>query len=127
MVQKELRSAGKRSATGEPEGDGRGSYSERGGRGGRGQGRGGRGRGISQGRGNFEIQVAAIISKNTENEANKLTNDLETVASAASAINGSFPGIPPPVPPDAPNLVVSADDTRKQQATEYLNRIVGRG
>ena len=47
MVQKELRSAGKRSATGEPEGDGRGSYSERGGRGGRGQGRGGRGRGIS--------------------------------------------------------------------------------
>ena len=57
-------SAGKRSATGDPEGGGRGHYGRRVGRGGRGRGRGGRGRGIGQGRGNFESQVSAIIAKN---------------------------------------------------------------
>ena len=117
-------SAGKRYATGDLEDGGRGRY---GGRGGRGRGSSGRGRGRDRGRGNFESQVAAIISKTSENEANKLTNDLETVAAAASAVNGPFLGIPPPVPPAAPNLVVSATDARKQQSTEYLNRIVGRG
>ena len=120
-------SAGKRSATGDPEGGGRGRNGGRGGQGGRGRVRGGRERVRGWGRGNFESQVAAIITKTTKNEANKLTNSLETVAAAARAVNGSFPGIPPPVPPPAPNLVVSDADSRKQKATEYLNRIIGRG
>ena len=77
--------------------------------------------------GNFESKVAAIIFKTAEDEANKLTNALETVAAAASAVNGSFLGIPPPVPPAAPKLVVSDANVSKQQATEYFNRIVGRG
>ena len=40
--------------------------------------------------------------------------------------NGSFPGIPLPVPPSAPNPVISTSDVRKQQATEDLNQIVER-
>ena len=111
-------SAGKRSATGDPEGGGSGSYDGSGGRSGCGRGCGGRGRGRGRGRGNFESQVAAIIAKTSENEANKLTNALETVTDAASNVNGSLPGIPPPVPAAAPNIVVYAADARKQQATE---------
>ena len=68
-----------------------------------------------------------IIAKTAKHEANKFNNALETVASVASAVNGSFTGIPPTVPPDAPNHVVFSADTSKQQATEYLNWVVGRG
>ena len=46
-------SAGKRSATGDPECGGRGLYGGRGGLGGSGQGRGGSGRGRGRDRGNF--------------------------------------------------------------------------
>ena len=106
-------SDGKFSSTGYPEDGGRSRYGRCIGRDGRGWGRGGRGRGIGRGRGNFESQVAAIISKTAKNEANKLTNALETVADAASAVNGSFPGIPPPVISAAPNPVVFASDVRK--------------
>ena len=111
-------SSGKRSATGYPEGGGRGRYGGRGEQGGRGRGIVGRGRGRGRSRGKFESQVAAMISKTTKNEANKLTNALETVAAADSAVNGYLPGIPPTVPPAAKNLVVSAAEARKQQATE---------
>ena len=51
---------------------------------------------------------------------------METVADAARSVNGSLPGISPPVTHADPNLVVSAAETRKQQATEYLNQIFGR-
>ena len=81
-------SAVKRSATGDPEGGGCGCYGGRGGQGGRGQVRGGHRIGRDLGRGKFESQVVAIIAKTVENEANKLTNALETVAAAASAVNG---------------------------------------
>ena len=121
-------SAGKRSATGDHECGGRGRYGGCGGRGGRGgRGRGGCGRGRGRGGGNFESQVATIISKTANDEANNITNDLENFAAAASSVNGSFLGIPPPVPPAAPNTVVFDADARKKQATEYLNWIVGRG
>ena len=119
-------SAGKLSSNGDPNCCGYGRYDGRGGKGGCGRGRGGRGRGRGWGRGNFESQVAKIIATTAKNEANKLTNALGTVSASARAINGSFPDIPPPVPPAAPNIVVSAANTRKQQATEYLNQIVGR-
>ena len=118
-------SSGKCSATGDPECGGCGRYSGRSGLGGYGRGRGVHLRGRGRGRGNFESQVAAIIAKTAKNEANKLTNALENVAAAASSVDGSFPGIPPPVPTAAPNLVVFDADVRKQQATEYLNCIVG--
>ena len=120
-------SAGKRSTTEDPEGGGLGRYDGRGGQGGRGWGRGDHGISKGQGRGNFENQVVVIIAKTAKNEANKRMNALEAVAASASAVNGSFPGILQTVPPDAPNPVVSAADTRKQQSTEYLNQIVGRG
>ena len=119
-------SSGKCSATGDPECGGCGRYSGRSGLGGYGRGRGVHVRGRGRGRGNFESQVAAIIAKTAKNEANKLTNAQENVAAAASSVNGSFQGIPPPVPTTAPNLVVFAADLRKQQPTEYLNWIVGR-
>ena len=108
-------SSGKLSAAGDPEGDGRGHYGGCGGQGGRGRSRGGQGRVRGRCRGNFESQVAAIIAKTAENKANKLTNALETVAAAASDINGSFPGIPSHVPLAATNIVVSVADARKQQ------------
>ena len=76
---------------------------------------------------NFESQVAVIIANTAENKANNLANALETVSAASSSVNGSFPDIPPPVPAAAANIVVSATDARNQQATEYLNLIVGRG
>ena len=112
-------SAGKRSTTGYPKGGGRGCYVGCGGRYGRGRGCGGHGKGRGQGGGKFESQVAAIIAKTDKNEANKLTNALKTVASASSAVNGSFSGILPPIPPDARNIAVSAADARKQQVTEF--------
>ena len=80
-------SAGKRSTTGYFEGSGRGRYGGCGGQGGRGRDCGSHGRGRSRGRGIFESQVAAIIAITSENEANKLTNALETVAAAASTDN----------------------------------------
>ena len=81
-------SDGKRSATRDPEGGGWGGYGGSGVRGGRGRGSDGHGRGRGRGRCNFEIQVAAIIAKTSENEANKITNALDTVVEDASAING---------------------------------------
>ena len=120
-------SIGKLSATGYPEGDGCGCYVRRSGQGGRSLGCGGRGRVRGLDRDNFEIQVSAIIAKTAKNEANKLTNALESVAASDRAVNGYFLGIPPPFTTTAPKIVVSAADVRKQQATEYLNHIAGRG
>ena len=45
----------------------------------------------------FKSNLQQIIAKTPKNEANKLTNTLETVAAAASNVNGYFPDISHPL------------------------------